>query len=45
VPAAIDHLTKAISLDDRFRDLTGEERDFDPIRGDPRFVAAVHLTV
>ena len=45
VPAAIDHLTKAISLDDRFRDLTGEERDFDPIRGDPRFMAAVHLTV
>jgi tetratricopeptide (TPR) repeat protein len=44
VPAAIDHLTKAIALDDRFRDLTGEERDFDPIRSDPRFVAAVHLT-
>lgn len=45
VPAAIDHLTKAIALDGRFRDLTGEERDFDPIRGDPRFMAAVHLTV
>lgn len=45
VPAAIEHLTKAISIDDRFRDLTGMERDFDPIRGDPRFVAATHLTV
>ena len=45
VPAAIEHLTKAISIDDRFRDLTGMERDFDPIRSDPRFVAATHLTV
>ncbi|MFM7207617.1 MAG: TPR end-of-group domain-containing protein [Planctomycetaceae bacterium] len=40
VSAAIDHLTKAISIDDRFRDLTGAESDFDPIRADPRFVAA-----
>ncbi len=43
VAAAIDHLTRAIALDDRFRDLTGSERDFDPIRSDPRFVAATHL--
>jgi len=40
VPAAIDHLSRAIALDDRFRDLTGSEPDFDAIRTDPRFVAA-----
>ena len=45
VPAAIDHLAQAIALDDRFRDLTGTERDFDPIRSDPRFVAVTHVTV
>jgi tetratricopeptide (TPR) repeat protein len=45
VAAAVDHLTRAISIDDRFRDLTGQERDFDPIRGDPRFVAATHVVV
>ena len=45
VPAAIDHLTRAIAIDDRFRDLTGHERDFDAIRGDPRFVAATSVTV
>jgi Flp pilus assembly protein TadD len=45
VTAAVDLLTKAISLDDRFRDLTGAERDFDPIRSDPRFVAATHVVV
>lgn len=45
VPAAIEHLTQAIAIDDRFRDLTGHERDFDAIRGDPRFVAATSVTV
>ncbi|MGI9177379.1 MAG: TPR end-of-group domain-containing protein [Pirellulales bacterium] len=45
VSAAVDHLTRAISLDDRFRDLTGAERDFDPIREDPRFVAVTHVVV
>lgn len=45
VQAAIDHLTKAIALDGRFRDLTGAERDFDGIRSDPRFVAATHVHV
>jgi hypothetical protein len=45
VPAAIENLTQAIALDARFRDLTGKERDFDPIRADPRFVAATHVTV
>ncbi|MFM1905122.1 MAG: hypothetical protein RLZZ440_3022 [Planctomycetota bacterium] len=45
VATAIDYLTRAISLDSRFRDLTGAERDFDPIRSDPRFVAATHVIV
>jgi len=45
VSAAIDNLTRAIALDARFRDLTGTERDFDPIRSDPRFVAATHVVV
>lgn len=45
VAAAIDHLTRAIAIDARFRDLTGAERDFDPIRSDPRFVAATHVVV
>lgn len=45
VSAAVGHLTKAISLDDRFRDLTGAERDFDPIRADPRFRAVTLVVV
>lgn len=45
VAAAVEHLTQAIALDDRFRDLTQLERDFDPIRKDPRFVAATHVVV
>ncbi len=45
VAVAIDHLTRAIAIDGRFRDLTGAERDFDPIRSDPRFVAATHVIV
>jgi tetratricopeptide (TPR) repeat protein len=43
VSSAIEHLTKAISIDRRFRDLTQIEPDFDPIRSDPRFVAATHM--
>lgn len=45
VQASIEHLTKAIAIDARFRDLTGAEPDFDPIRKDPRFVAVTHVTV
>jgi tetratricopeptide (TPR) repeat protein len=43
VASAIDYLRRAIAIDDRFRDLTGTERDFDPIRSDPRFQAATHV--
>lgn len=45
VTAAVDHLARAISLDSRYRDLTAAEHDFDPIRDDPRFVAATSVTV
>ena len=45
VQGAIEHLTNAIALDGRFRDLTEAEPDFDPIRKDPRFVAVTHVTV
>lgn len=43
VPAAIDHLARAIAIDGRFRDLTGAEHDFDAIREDPRFVAVTSV--
>ncbi|NDC64512.1 MAG: hypothetical protein EBZ59_11140 [Planctomycetia bacterium] len=45
VQKAIEHLTRAIAIDSRFRDLTEVERDFDPIRADPRFVAATSVIV
>lgn len=45
VPQAIEYLTQAIAIDQRFRDLTSGEPDFDPIRGDPRFVAATDAPV
>lgn len=45
VQAAIEHLARAIASDGRFRDLTEVEPDFDPIRADPRFVAATSVTV
>lgn len=44
-PTAVDHLSRAISLDGRYRELTEAEKDFDPIRDDPGFVAATHLAV
>ena len=44
VAKAVDHLTRAIALDSRYRDLTAAEHDFDPIRHDPRFVAATSMT-
>lgn len=40
---AVEHLTQAISKDGRFRALTEVERDFDPIRTDPRFQAVTSV--
>jgi hypothetical protein len=42
---SVEHLAKAIALDQRYRDLTEAEPDFDPIRTDPRFVAATDLAL
>ena len=45
VTEAVTFLTRAIASDDRFRSLTTAERDFDPIRDDPRFVALIEEEV
>lgn len=45
VTEAVTFLTRAIASDDRFRSLTTAERDFDPIRDDPRFVAVIEQDV
>ncbi len=39
--AAIEHLTRAVELDSRFRDLARDDEDFESIRGDPRFASAI----
>jgi tetratricopeptide (TPR) repeat protein len=38
---ALDHLAQALEIDGNFRDLVGDERDFDPIRDDPQFQSLV----
>jgi len=40
---ALSYLTRAIQLDPHFRDLVGEESDFDPIRSDPEFRALTSM--
>lgn len=42
--AAVEHLGRAIAREGRYRTMTAGERDFDPIRGDPRFVEATRVT-
>jgi len=37
VKLALEYLSRAFSIDPDYRDLIGGERDFDPIRSDPRF--------
>ncbi|MGE0759976.1 MAG: tetratricopeptide repeat protein [Pirellulaceae bacterium] len=34
---AVEYLERALELDPAYRDLVGQERDFDPIRNHPRF--------
>ncbi|MFZ4732399.1 MAG: TPR end-of-group domain-containing protein [Pirellulales bacterium] len=45
VAAAVEHLTRAISREGRYRTLTMGERDFDPIRSDPRFLEVTRVAV
>jgi tetratricopeptide (TPR) repeat protein len=42
---ALAYLRRAISLDPNFRDLIGDETDFDPIRSDPEFRALASIIV
>jgi Flp pilus assembly protein TadD len=44
-PHAISHLSQALNLDPRFRDLVGGEADFDRLRTDPDFRALVSVVV
>jgi len=34
---ALDYLTRALEIDSSFRDMVADEKDFNPIRDDPRF--------
>ena len=38
---AVEHLAQALEIDGNFRELVGDESDFDPIRDDPQFQSLV----
>lgn len=42
---ALDFLSRALRLDGKYRDLIGEESDFDPIRSDSDFQALTSIIV
>lgn len=42
---ALRYLARAIEMDGRFRDLVGDEPDFDSLRDDPRFQSIVSVIV
>jgi tetratricopeptide (TPR) repeat protein len=42
---ALAYLSRAIAIDSNYRDLIGEEPDFDPIRSDPEFRALTEIIV
>lgn len=42
---ALSHLSQALSLDGSYRDLIGQEADFDNIRSDPEFLAITSIVV
>ena len=39
--AAVEHVTRALELNPRYRELAREDEDFVPIRQDPRFASAI----
>ncbi len=45
VRRSLRHLSRALTLDTKLRDLVDDELDFDPIRTDPGFVALMNLVV
>ena len=42
---ALTHLAEALAIDADYRDLVGDEPDFDPIRSDPEFLALTSIIV
>ena len=42
---AVEYLAEAFSIDSNYRDLVGDETDFDPIRQDPEFRALTNVIV
>jgi len=42
---AVEYLERALELDPTYRDLVGQESDFDPIRSNPRFLELLSVIV
>jgi len=42
---AVEYLARAFEIDSNYRDLVDKERDFDPIRNDPEFLAVTSVIV
>jgi tetratricopeptide (TPR) repeat protein len=42
---ALDHLSRALALDSRYRHMIDGEPDFDPLRSDPDFQALTNVSV
>lgn len=45
IPRSLRHLSRALTLDSKLRELVDDEPDFDPIRTDPGFVTLTSLVV
>lgn len=44
-PGVLEHLSRAISLEPRYREMVDSESDFDPLRSDPDFQALLGTAV
>ena len=44
-PGALKHLSRAIALEPRYREMVDSESDFDPLRNDPDFQAVLGAVV